>query len=106
MRDRLIELIAESAIKGDYTCIPDVADYLLANGVIVPPCNVGQTIYYNCCGKIYEGKCHAITIHDGNRIQVHLYDFDGDNASYSSKDIYTSREEAEKALKDGKGEGE
>ena len=35
MRKRLIELIAESAIKGDYTYIPDVADYLIANGVTI-----------------------------------------------------------------------
>ena len=45
MRDRLIELIAESAIKGDYTYIPDVADYLLANGVIVPFAACGTDIY-------------------------------------------------------------
>ena len=45
MRERLIELIAESALKGDYTYIPDVADYLLENGVIVPPCKVGDTLY-------------------------------------------------------------
>lgn len=46
MRDRLIELV-----KGN----PDIwmsdrasemiADYLLANGVIVPPCKVGDTVY-------------------------------------------------------------
>ena len=64
---------------------------------IIPPCNVGQTIYYICCGKIFKGECHAITIHKDS-IQVHLYDFDGDNASYSSKDVYTSREEAQAEL--------
>ena len=35
MRKRLMELIAESAIKGDYTYIPDVVDHLLANGVTI-----------------------------------------------------------------------
>lgn len=63
------------------------------------PCEVGQTVYYISFGKIYKGKCHAITIHKES-VQVHLYDFDGDNASYSSKDVYTSKEEAEKALKE------
>ena len=35
MRKRLMELIAESAIKGDYTYIPDIADHLIANGVTI-----------------------------------------------------------------------
>ena len=35
MRKRLMELIAECAIKGDYTYIPDVADHLIANGVTI-----------------------------------------------------------------------
>lgn len=101
-RERLIELIKDSSqyINEFGYLVEQITNHLLENGVIVPPCKVGQTIYYNCCGKIFEGKCHAITIHD-NSIQVHLYDFDGDNASYSAKDIYTSREEAEKALKKG-----
>lgn len=63
------------------------------------PCEVGSTVYYISFGKVYKGKCHAITIHKDS-VQVHLYDFDGDNASYSSKDIYVSKEEAENALKE------
>ena len=53
MRDRLIELIAKSnLVLVDGGIHPDthqaqeaLADYLLANGVIVPPCKVGQTVY-------------------------------------------------------------
>ena len=67
MRDRLIELIGEyhahperfcprmetdqpcSGCKYDlgFECNQDgkLADHLLANGVIVPPCKVGQTVY-------------------------------------------------------------
>ena len=50
MRDRLIELL-EKAFEfyiDDPYCIPDegeFADYLLSNGVIVPPCKVGDTVY-------------------------------------------------------------
>ncbi len=98
MRDRLRKLIDLFVDNEEYR-ESDITDYLLENGVIVPPCKVGQTIYYNCCGKIFKGKCHAITIHE-NSVQVHLYDFDGDNASYSAKDVYTSKEEAEAALKE------
>ena len=51
MRDRLIELLdnVHNAINGaPYMHIDDreaLADYLLANGVIVPPCKVGDTVY-------------------------------------------------------------
>ena len=115
MRDRLIELLDEAdkevyealslgSLDERLEAVSNIneikADYLIENGVIVTPCKVGDKVYYSSCGKIYEGVCHAITIHN-NSIQVHLYDFDGDNASYSSKKIYTSKEEAEKALKGG-----
>ena len=46
-RDRLIELL--NIAVGDCNLtdpeIKIVADYLLANGVIVPPCKVGDTVY-------------------------------------------------------------
>lgn len=44
-RDRLIELLEETGmIEGTSRC-NIVADELLANGVIVPPCRVGDTLY-------------------------------------------------------------
>lgn len=49
MKDRLIELLektfAEQYEKRGLLTAPHTADYLLANGVIVPPCKVGQTVY-------------------------------------------------------------
>ena len=52
MRDRLIELIKKGIDKHESTIEnyvhPEwefVADYLLENGVIVPPCKVGDTVY-------------------------------------------------------------
>ena len=77
-RDRLIELICDKIQDGH--CIgycnhppcnqcKDLADYLIANGVIVPPCRVGDTVYviypdprYNWGNKelkILELKVHA-----------------------------------------------
>ena len=46
MRDRLIELI-QNAVGGcaEYWA-KTIADHLIANGVIVPPCKVGDTLYY------------------------------------------------------------
>jgi hypothetical protein len=61
-------------------------------------------VYYISFGKIYKGKCHAIIIHKDS-IQVHLYDFDGDNASFSEKDVFLSREQAKNALAEGVSDG-
>lgn len=47
-RDRLIELI-QNAVNGCARHWAEIiADHLLANGVIVPPCKVGDTIYSFC----------------------------------------------------------
>ena len=43
-RDRLIELLKYTAIN--MPCErKKMADHLIANGVIVPPCDIGQTVY-------------------------------------------------------------
>ena len=44
MRDRLVELINQRIDNKTWT-VAELADYLLANGVIVPPCKVGDTVY-------------------------------------------------------------
>ena len=45
MRDRLIKLLNTDmgGCDGDYA--EELADYLIANGVIVPPCKVGDTVF-------------------------------------------------------------
>ena len=49
-RERLIELMFKSEYS-DFPChldnvrIEDLADHLLENGVIVPPCKVGDMVY-------------------------------------------------------------
>ena len=57
MRNRLIELLKKadentsSKFITDYEdVIADNVDFLLANGVIVPPCKVGDTVYYPVFG--------------------------------------------------------
>ena len=46
MRDRLIEILKVPIYpKIGVDPAEVVADYLLANGVIVPPCKVGDTVY-------------------------------------------------------------
>jgi acyl dehydratase len=108
MREKLMKLIAEIALKGDYTYIPDVADYLLANGVIVPPCKVGDTLYVISQMKdkrilpfINEYEVTSIAIKKKSIVVYH--EMDGFIKSFKQTDFgktaFLTREEAEKALK-------
>lgn len=45
MRDRLIDLLKYKR----HVETSELADYLLENGVIVPPCKVGDTVYTTVC---------------------------------------------------------
>ena len=60
-RDKLIKLICDTPtrIMGGNMFLEnistDIADYLLANGVIVPPCKVGDTVY-----SLMECTCEDI----------------------------------------------
>lgn len=52
MRDRLIELLTDNLPKADNPLqfvsdelVERLVDYLLENGVIVPPCKIGDTVY-------------------------------------------------------------
>lgn len=73
-RDRLIELMgkqfAELVKDGDWNfndMIGNVADHLLANGVICPPVSVGQTVY-----SLREASCEDI---DGEYTECKYYGF-------------------------------
>ena len=47
MRDRLVGLLCTAGwnLFTDSNAINQVADHLIANGVIVPPCKVGDVVY-------------------------------------------------------------
>lgn len=91
-RERLIELCDTNNGWVDEVPAEKFADYLLANGVIVPPCKVGDAVYQvDNAGRIYESKIKTV-----------IYDTDG--IAFSSKaigkGIYLTREDAEKALEE------
>jgi hypothetical protein len=44
-KKRLVKLIEEAGEGYELRSVVDIADYLLENGVIVPPCKVGDTVY-------------------------------------------------------------
>lgn len=105
MRDRLIELLktphkAEKLRQtgtaiGEYEddCVEAmVADFLLANGVIVPPCKVGDIIY-------------ALTYDHNDYMPLKVTSRESlmrwmDEGQFGHK-LFTTREEAERALKGG-----
>lgn len=116
MRDRLIELIisADISLFGTDKPYAEVyADHLLANGVIVPPCKVGDTVYKVVRGervkKPYECKVIGLWYsEDENWSEAHLVRYvNGEfDCSFTvpltdfGKTVFLTREEAEKALKE------
>lgn len=114
MKDRLIELLKEAdekcnsfktcrgcvgydkgALCGEYLR----ADYLLANGVIVPPCKVGDTVWFP--SEYYDGA-YPITI---TRLEVYeeeaLMYSEGDAGWHYEdfgKTVFLTKELAEKEL--------
>lgn len=114
MRERLYELIvdAENTIYREKTYITDteriekIADHLLANGVIVPPCKLRDTVY---C--IRYDKARKPFIKPLEVLSITLF-HTGDFAIFTTKEdilgktVFLTREEAENALARMNKEGE
>lgn len=108
MRDKLIELLEKAdrtimgfTINGDLEIL---ADHLLENGVIVIPCKVGDTVYQTDGIRIYELDVFDVSLNLKNYkpyFETESIDFD---VSAIGKSIFLTREEAEKALADMRGD--
>lgn len=73
-----------------------MADYLLANGVIVPMCKIGDTVYQTDGVRIYELEILDVSLRRNKPYyETESIDFDGDAIG---KTIFLTKEEAEKAL--------
>ena len=102
-RDRLIELLRKSGASFENALPEEIADYLLANGVIVLPCKIGQKLYdatefFNGClyPEIYELV--------SNEMQLEITD--KDNIVFTYDGMYIKREEIGKTVFLTKGEAE
>lgn len=62
-KERLVELLFNAPNEDGYGCTSvELADYLLSNGVIVPPCKVGDTVYdIGGFSKIMKAEVETIT---------------------------------------------
>lgn len=115
MKERLIELIG-SKICEDYsptcdeysphTCskcyandckIGDLADAILADCWMRPPCKVGDIVYQTDGVRIYELTILDISLHK-NKPYYETEDIDFDDDAIGES-IFLTREEAEKALR-------
>ena len=109
MRDRLIELLksphkAEQLRKmgvaiGKYEddCVETmIADFLLANGVILPPCKVGDIVYLTDGIRVYEDNVWEIKQCKHKTIYV-CWSIDFDETAIGTS-VFLTREEAERAL--------
>ena len=116
MRDRLVELLYRH--KLGFIKAEDLADFLLAEGVIVPPCKVGQTVFritklYNGETIIVEGYAFefAITHESSERDTYRFYFLAKPDKSHTSREysiwcefaefgktVFLTRAEAEAAL--------
>ena len=122
MRDRLTRLIdgfvfgsqiAVNSIEWNSAKVKELADYLIANGVIVPPCKTGDTVwtienpwtgkllkkpieaYFNGVKKFSHGL-YVNALFDTRKING-TRDYE---INRIGKIIFFTREEAEKALKE------
>ena len=102
MRDKLIEIVKNSLIRHiDKTCLlaENLTNDLLANGVIVPPCDIGQTVYtrYGYSFKIQrievleDKKILFRCGNDGTDDYMAFYDFE------IGTEVFLTKEEAGKA---------
>ena len=112
MRDRLIKLIdgfvfgtqiVINNLEWNSNTVKDLSDYLLANGVIVPPCKVGDTVYILKNGEIHRN--HVCQIHISQTYAQTFFSCYGEKFGVEQigKNVFLTRENAEKALKGEKG---
>ncbi len=123
MLDRLVELIRQADAmcgsrkqcegcvgfgKGADCCDYNIADCLLANGVIVPPCKVGDTVYVIVQDSgVWEldvrGAQMTVGINGQGAVWMRWSFVSTDTILFKDEDIgksvFLTREEAEQVLK-------
>lgn len=109
MRERLIEVIGNKPFTSEYENYNSVewaehfADYLLTNGVIVPPCKVGDTVYcirYDKARKPFVKPLGVLSITAYGKGKFTVFTTKEDLWCVTA---FPTREEAEKTLKEAEG---
>ena len=111
-REKLVNLIKVSLnenIGKSCWLAETIADYLLENGVIVPPCKVGDTVYFDAIGYHDSAEIDGIHIdaqgmhftwvqYDVGVDITELWDEGEFDIEEIGKTVFLTKEEAEKAL--------
>lgn len=106
-RDRLFDLIAN--MPPEVCTAVETTDYLLDNGVILPPCKVGDVVFMLGQDEILEMKVFQKTT------GINGSYYDSRNTAYNDfedifvdvdvgQTVFLTREEAEEALEKRKGQ--
>ena len=99
MRERLIEIIEQSGMLEGKIRSGIVADELIANGVVLPPCKLGDKIYQTDGIRIYESTISEITFTAQKMIFV------TENIAFDEtaigKSIFLDKKEVQAKLKGG-----
>ena len=107
-KERLVELLAkydewQIGVRSEVDYYYEqTADYLLANGVIVPPCKVGDTVYIVPKGNVILDET-VVSIEEIND-KIILVNCTNEwvlDAGWFGTNVFLTREEAEQALKEG-----
>jgi hypothetical protein len=128
-RERLIELLLQSDpikerdLDDDWYDgeLEDIADCLLSNGVIVPPCKVGDEVYIPWTWDGQQGvgfaEVEEIKIYDNKNHIMFFIDLESDDEEFEQQyggwkldksigdTVYLTKEEAEAKLRELKGNG-
>ncbi len=111
MRDRLIALLYVH--KLGFISVEKLADFLLENGVIVPPCKVGDKVFYvnEMCDENAEEylgiSVGEVVSFSMQKEGLWVYCRYEDGLTYwhlveeFGKELFLTKEEAEQALKGG-----
>ena len=110
-KEQLIKLIDEKMMEQlTFKNLSEVlAEHLLADGWIKPPCKIGDKVWYITNGKIDNAEVVCIDCRNsGNHIIAHKYTEETEEIkklcvyfSDVNKIVYLTKEEAENALKGG-----
>ena len=113
-RERLIELLMQGELEADkqgiFNCSQSkrkaeiIADFLIGNGVILPPVKIGEVVYEIYDDEIIEARINRIDIYeDVVDIYTQTEIFDDDewfSLTDIGKTVFLTREEAENKLEE------
>lgn len=108
MRDRLVKTIGNCLIchfklneSWEEEAIDTLADHLIANGVIVPPCKVGDTVWFIRNKEIIETCVEKIILkHGGLYIKLCCNSMYETTCNSIGKTVFLTKDQAEQKLKE------